>query len=100
MTDVRPQDRIIYLLSADGFICADLLTGRTAYAYPTSDHWREAKANPSAVATRMLSKENAFRDIIDAVPGHMVAESARLYDASRIATLMANENTQYAGDGR
>lgn len=54
-------EAMIHLMKADGgFTCGDLKSGRTAYAYPTSDFAKAARRRPVEVARTMLRKENAL----------------------------------------
>jgi hypothetical protein len=50
-----------------GFVCGESDSRITAYAYPTSEHARQAgrgMAYASKVATEMLERETAFREIL------------------------------------
>lgn len=53
---------IVFKLTNDGaFLAGDTETGRTAYAYPTSDHAFAARKHPQKVANEMMRNENAYR---------------------------------------
>lgn len=65
-----------------GFVAGDLETGRTAYAYPTSNYATRAHGNPQEVARQMMTAENAagaWRD----------AEGFRQTDRARINVHLA-----------
>jgi len=57
------QDRanIVFLRTDDGFWCGDKNSGRTSYAYPTSDNWVAAEHKPRETARDMLQREPATR---------------------------------------
>lgn len=49
---------IVFVLDAQGgFTVGDTLTGRTSYAYPTSEHATAAKKNPHKVAAKMIAND-------------------------------------------
>ncbi|MDE2232509.1 MAG: hypothetical protein KGJ90_00055 [Patescibacteria group bacterium] len=53
--------KIIFRHMPDGaFVCGDLESGRTAYAYPTSQHAIKAQKSPDLVAETMLENENDY----------------------------------------
>ena len=52
---------IVFRLLADGgFVAGDTATGRTSYAYPTSEHANIARRLPDRVAREMMKAANAF----------------------------------------
>lgn len=56
------------LLDNGAFIAGDTKTGRTVYAYPTSEHASLAYQRPFCTALRMMASENAmgaYRDTHD-----------------------------------
>ncbi len=75
---------LIYLRTSEGFLCGDLESGRTAYAYPSSIHARDAVRNPVRVATEMLKQENASRYPAD------LAERFSLQHKRRLDAMLNN----------
>jgi hypothetical protein len=74
-----------YRLLPDGaFVAGDTSTGRTAYAYPTSDHATQAKRQPERVAREMVDRENSFGAWRDAKGGRVACDE---FDARQWARL-------------
>jgi hypothetical protein len=66
-------------LDDGAFVAGDTVSGRTCYAYPTSEHARKARRGASAVAEKMMVAENAL--------GAWRDQNAKDYDARNWARL-------------
>jgi hypothetical protein len=69
---------------AGGFLAGDTVTGRCAYAYPTSDLATQARRRPDAIAINMVRQENACWTRTDTPIGREIAaRDARWLDELR-----------------
>ncbi len=77
---------LCHLQPSGGFVCADLDTGNSAYAYWSSTNAKMAGKHPFKVARDMLTRENAFRASLH--PGAR-GDGWRETDARRVANMRA-----------
>ena len=77
---------IVHTFDKDGaFIAGDTETGKTCYAYPSSDHANAAKRRAAKVAKEMMDWENRLHTVpvirVDYDQRHwLVLENARATD--------------------